>query len=127
MSRTVSIGEMADAIMEDLQEYADAAAMDVKAAVRKSANTVKRQIGEKAPVGKTGRYAKSWRVKTTEENSQKLIQTVHSPKRYMLAHLLEKGHAKRNGGRTKAIPHIAPAEQAGAEQLETLIRRALEK
>ena len=127
MSRTVSIGEMADAIMEDLQEYADAAAIDVKAAVRKSANTVKRQIGEKAPVGKTGRYAKSWRVKTTEENSQKLVQTVHSPKRYMLAHLLEKGHAKRNGGRTKAIPHIAPAEQAGVEQLESLIRRALEK
>lgn len=127
MSRTVSIGEMADAIMEDLQEYADAAAIDVKAAVRKSANTVKRQIGEKAPVGKTGRYAKSWRVKTTEENSQKLVQTVHSPKRYMLAHLLEKGHAKRNGGRTRAIPHIAPAEQAGVEQLESLIRRALEK
>ena len=127
MSRTVSIGEMADAIMEDLQEYADAAAIDVKAAVRKSANTVKRQIGEKAPVGKTGRYAKSWRVKTTEENSQKLIQTVHSPKRYMLAHLLEKGHSKRNGGRTRAIPHIAPAEQAGVEQLESLIRRALEK
>lgn len=127
MSRTVSIGEMADAIMEDLQEYADAAAMDVKAAVRKSANTVKKQIGEKAPVGKTGRYAKSWRVKTTEENSQKLIQTVHSPKRYMLAHLLEKGHAKRNGGRTRAIPHIAPAEQAGIEELESLIRRALQK
>ncbi len=127
MSRNVSIGEMADAIMSDLQEYADAAAMDVKAAVRKSANTVKKQIGENAPVGKTGRYAKSWRVKTTEENSQKLVQTVHSPRRYMLAHLLEKGHAKRNGGRTKAIPHIAPAEQAGVEQLESLIRRALQK
>ncbi len=127
MSRKVSIEEMADAIMEDLQEYADAAAMDVKAAVRKSANTVKKQIGEKAPVGKTGRYSKSWRVKTTEENSQKLVQTVYSPKRYMLAHLLEKGHAKRNGGRTRAIPHIAPAEQAGIEQLDTLIRRALQK
>ena len=127
MSRNVSIEEMADAIMEDLQEYADSAVMDVKAAVRNSANTVKKQIGENAPVGKTGRYAKSWRVKTTEENSQKLVQTVHSPKRYMLAHLLEKGHAKRNGGRTRAIPHIAPAEQAGIEQLESLIRRALQK
>ena len=127
MSRNVSIEEMADAIMEDLQKYADAAAMDVKAAVRKSANTVKKQIGENAPVGKTGRYAKSWRVKTTEENSQKLVQTVHSPKRYMLAHLLEKGHAKRNGGRTRAFPHIAPAEQAGIVQLESLIRRALQK
>ena len=127
MSRKISIEEMADAIMEDLQEYADTAVVDVKAAVRKSANTVKKQIGEKAPVGKTGRYSKSWRVKTTEENSQKLVQTVYSPKRYMLAHLLEKGHAKRNGGRTRAIPHIAPAEQAGIEQLDTLIRRALQK
>ena len=36
MSRKVSIEEMADAIMEDLQEYADTAAMDVKAAVRRS-------------------------------------------------------------------------------------------
>lgn len=118
MSRSVSIEQMADAIMEELQEYADAAALDVKAAMRKSANTVKKQISEKAPVGKTGRYAKSWRVKTTEENSQKLVQTVYSPKRYMLAHLLEKGHAKRSGGRTRAIPHIAPAEQAGVEQLD---------
>lgn len=118
MSRSVSIEQMADAIMEELQEYADAAALDVKAAVRKSANTVKKQISEKAPVGKTGRYAKSWRVKTTEENSQKLVQTVYSPKRYMLAHLLEKGHAKRSGGRTRAIPHIAPAEQADVEQLD---------
>lgn len=118
MSRSVSIEQMADAIMEELQEYADAAALDVKAAVRKSANTVKKQISEKAPVGKTGRYAKSWRVKTTEENSQKLVQTVYSPKRYMLAHLLEKGHAKRSGGRTRAIPHIAPAEQACVEQLD---------
>ncbi len=127
MSRNVSVEQMADAIMEDLREYADAAAMDVKAAVRKSANTVRKQIGEKAPVGKTKRYSKSWRVKTTEENSQKLMQTVHSPTRYMLAHLLEKGHAKRNGGRTRAIPHIAPAEQAGVQQLDSLIRKALGK
>ena len=55
------------------------------------------------------------------------MQTVHSPTRYMLAHLLEKGHAKRNGGRTRAIPHIAPAEQAGVQQLESLIRKALGK
>ena len=29
MSRNVSVEQMADAIMEDLREYADAAAMDV--------------------------------------------------------------------------------------------------
>ena len=43
----------------------------------------------------------------------------------MLAHLLENGHAKRGGGRVRAIPHIAPAEQMGIEQLESDITKAL--
>ena len=44
----------------------------------------------------------------------------------MLAHLLEHGHAKRGGGRVRAIPHIAPAEQTGIEELEKEIAKALE-
>lgn len=124
MSRTISVDEMADAIIEGMQEYASLAAENVKSAVKKSAKQVKEQINSSAPV-RTGKYAKSWAVKTTEESSQKLVQTVYSPSRYMLAHLLEKGHAKRGGGRVRAIPHIAPAEEAGAEMLETLIREAL--
>ena len=53
--------------------------------------------------------------------------TVYSPSRYMLAHLLEHGHAKRGGGRVRAIPHIAPAEEVGAEQLEQDILRGLKE
>lgn len=124
MSRRCSIDELANAINEGLQEYADLAANDVKSAVRKSAKTVKEQISSGAPV-RTGKYAKSWVAKTTEENSQKLVQTVCSPTRYMLAHLLEKGHAKRGGGRVAGRPHIAPAEEAGIQMLEDLITKAL--
>lgn len=124
MSRSCSIDELAYLINEGMQEYADLAATEMKKAVRKSAKTVKEQISENAPV-KTGRYAKSWVAKTTEENSQRLVQTVCSPTRYMLAHLLEKGHAKRGGGRVAGKPHIAPAEEAGVELLESLIEKAL--
>jgi hypothetical protein len=64
-------------------------------------------------------------MKTTDESATKLEITVYSPRRYMLAHLLENGHAKRGGGRVRAIPHIAPAEQAGIQELEERIERAL--
>lgn len=69
-------------------------------------------------------YSKSWTVKTTKETSESLELTVCSPKKYQLAHLLEKGHAKRGGGRTKAQLHIAPAEDNAVKQLESNIKRS---
>ena len=125
MSRTVSIDEMADAINEGLKEYATLASTQVKSAVCKSAKTVKDQISANAP-SRTGAYKGSWVATKQSESSQSLQMVVHSKNRYQLAHLLEKGHAKRGGGRVRAIPHIAPAEQRGIEELEREIERALE-
>ena len=116
MSRTIKIDQLAEAIGEELEEYSTLTAVSMKAAVTKAGNSVRKDIGANAPV-KSGRYAKSWRTKKTRESSTKLEVTVYSPTRYMLAHLLEHGHAKRGGGRVKAIPHIAPAEEAAEEQL----------
>ena len=124
MGRTVRIDDLANEVMEGLQEYADLATDSMKAAVKKTGNTVKTDISANAPE-RTGRYAKSWRTKTTRESSSALEITVYSPTRYMLAHLLEHGHAMRNGGRVAAKVHIAPAEQDGIEQLETEIGRTL--
>ena len=124
MGRSISIDELADVINEGLEEYANLTSQNVKSAVRKAAKTVKEEINSSAPV-RTGRYAKSWKTKTTAESSNMLQQTVYSPDRYMLAHLLEKGHAKRGGGRVRAIPHIAPAEETGIELLENLIEKAV--
>lgn len=124
MGRTVRIDDLANVVMEGLQEYADLATDSMKATVKKAGNTVKTDITANAPE-RTGRYAKSWRAKTTKESATALEVTVYSPTRYMLAHLLEHGHAKRGGGRVAAIPHIAPAEQRGAEELEREIERSL--
>lgn len=124
MGRTVRIDDLANVVMEGLQEYADLATDSMKAAVKKAGNTVKTDITANAPE-RTGRYAKSWRTKTTKESATALEVTVYSPTRYMLAHLLEHGHAKRGGGRVAAIPHIAPAEQRGREELEREIERSL--
>ncbi len=118
------IDNLADEIMKGLKEYADLASDDVKKAVRKAGNTVRKEISASAP-SDTGKYAKSWTVKKTKETSNSLEVTVHSKNRYQLAHLLEHGHAKRGGGRVAARPHIAGAEQSAIETLESEINKAL--
>ena len=124
MGRKIQIDQLADAVNEQLEEYSKLTAQTVKTAVTKAGNSVKNAIRDSAPE-KTGRYAKSWRTKKTKETSTELEVTVYSPSRYMLAHLLEHGHAKRGGGRVRAIPHIAPAEEAAEDQLMKDIERGL--
>ena len=124
MSRKVSIDTMAQAIEEELLKYNGLAADEVKKAVKKAGKTTKEDINGSAPV-RTGKYAKSWRSKVTAEDSQSISVTVYSPTRYMLAHLLEHGHAKRGGGRVRAIPHITPAEEHATTELVRDIESAL--
>lgn len=124
MATRVAIDGMADAIMKELNDYADASAEGVKTAVQKAAKTVKTEIQAGAPV-RSGKYKKSWSTKHTAESSNKLEITVYSRNRYQIAHLLEHGHAKRGGGRVAARAHIALAEQTGIEQLQQEIERCL--
>ncbi len=120
----VSIDHMADEIMKGLKEYADTSTETVKNAVKKASNTVKKEVVKNAPV-RTGKYKRSFKVTKQKETANALTMVVHSKDRYQLTHLLEKGHAKRGGGRVRAIPHIAPAEQKGIEELTKEIERGL--
>lgn len=124
MAKKVRVDQLADAVMEELDKYKDLATDDMKKAVKDAGKTVRTEITNNAP-RRTGKYAKSWRDKVTGENADSIQVTVHSPNRYQIAHLLENGHAKRNGGRVRAIPHIKPAEDKGEEQLERDITKAL--
>ena len=119
-----SIDDLASEVMKGLTEYVELADTAMKKAVRKTATSVKNEISAKAPV-KSGRYKRSWTAKKTKENSHTLEMTVHSKDRYQIAHLLEHGHALRNGGRVEGIPHIAPAEEHGEEMLTNLIEKEL--
>ena len=124
MNRTVSIDEMDSAIMDELEKYAELASDDLKAAVKETAASVRKDIQAGAPVD-TGKYKKSWSVKNVHEDSESIDLVVHSRNRYQIAHLLERGHAKRGGGRVAAKPHIAAAEQRGNEKLVTTIEQKL--
>ena len=126
MASKINIGDLSSEVMRQLNEYADLTTEGMKTAVQNAGKTVQKEIKGTAPKD-TGAYSKSWAVKKTSESSRALEVTVHSRNRYQLAHLLEHGHAKRGGGRVRAIPHIAPAEEEGVKELEDDIKEALEK
>ena len=124
MGTRVSVDGLADEVMKGLEEYAKLATDDMKKSVKDAGKFCKEEVSANAPV-RTGRYAKSWKSKVTGESSNALTVTVYSSVPG-LPHLLEHGHAKRGGGRVRAIPHIAPAEEAAEEKLIKDIEKALE-
>lgn len=75
---------------------------------------------------RTGEYVKAFRVTTTQETKRMKVKTWHveSP-HYRRSHLLENGHATRNGGRTRAFPHISKGAEYAEKRLEELIIEGL--
>lgn len=117
------IDDLAKAVMDGLTEYAGAVADEVKDAAKQTADECVKELRATSP-RKTGDYAKGWASKKAFESSQEVRHTVYNKTDYQLTHLLEKGHAKRNGGRVAAIPHIEPAEQKAIESFEKRVKEA---
>ena len=124
----MKVSELSKAIADELTLLQETSTQAVKQAAKETATDVRDDIRSRASsqIGGKGRYAKSWRTKVTDETMSSITYTVHAgPDGYRLAHLLEFGHAKRGGGRTKAITHIKPAEDRGIIEFEEKIRSKL--
>lgn len=74
----------------------------------------------------TGDYAKGWAYKKTSSKGKVISVTVYNKTDYQLTHLLEFGHAKRGGGRVRAIPHIKPVEEQIQDEFPKAVARAIE-
>ena len=112
-------------IGEFLKAYTKEITSEVRDAAIRVGNEAARELRTSGPK-KTGKYAKSWRVKVTEEEGI-IHVTVHNAKYYRLTHLLENGHANRDGSRTRGRPHIKPVEEkvkeAYLKAVEDAVRR----
>lgn len=113
---------IAEALAEYDQEIADATKRITDEVAKEAVDDLK-----KSSPKLTGSYRKGWRKKQSYADRRTKRNTVYNETDYQLTHLLEYGHASRNGGRVRAIQHIAPVEQAAIETLQERIEAAASK
>lgn len=121
----VKIGNLASEVMKQLEDYGIEIGLEVEKISREVAEDTAKMLNKNSPQ-LTGDYAESWTYGVGETKRTRHTMIVHAAKpEYALSHLLEKGHQNRDGGRTPAIVHIAPAEEAAAEELEKELQKRL--
>lgn len=94
----------------------------VKEMSRKGAQAVRKQAS--SMFGGSGKYAAGWTSKadTGRLSAQGVIYNADEPG---LPHLLEHGHALRQGGRAPGKPHIAPVEEQLVREFEQKVKSKL--
>lgn len=122
----ITIDGLADAINEELKLYKSDVNDKVKASVRKNMRAMVQETKAQRFKQDTGDYRKAIASKTISNtvNEVTMMWYVKSP-HYRLSHLLEYGHATRNGGRTIAYGFIEKAEKTAVTNFEKDIMEAL--
>ncbi|MGX7745692.1 HK97 gp10 family phage protein [Rhodopseudomonas parapalustris] len=121
------INDLAKAIASELEEYTQKVTDGVKKGIdtvaKETNQTIKEHVTFKQP---TGDYVKSFRIKTSYEDRFNKRKTwyVASPY-YRLSHLLENGHALRNGKRSRKFPHIIYGEELAQKRMEEIAKEAI--
>lgn len=151
-SNRISVDKLESEIIKYLQEYKENIDEEVKETsdevtkqackelktISPKANEVVylRKSNSKLGIGSAnyqnpGEYASGWTIgkKSGKKNKNQYSKIAYNKGFYRLTHLLEFGHANRDGSRTQPIPHIRKTEEKYKEkfknELEGKIRRGL--
>ena len=121
----ISIDQLAAEIAQGLAEYSQDVVEKVNLSSERVGKAAVKQLKSTSPK-KSGKYAKSWAVKTEPEVGQPHKRIVHvKPPHHRLTHLLEHGHAKVGGGRVEGKPHIRPAEEMVIQEFMQEVEEAI--
>lgn len=124
VSKTVHFNELSVALEKELKEYSQAVADNIKEAAKDIAEECCEEIRDASPV-KTGKYKRGWKIKVEHESRENIRVVVHNADKPQITQLLEKGHAKVNGGRVEGIPHIGPAEERAKRKFLRKVEEAV--
>lgn len=102
----VKIKGLSNEIVKALAEYTSEVTEGIEKEKETVAKKAVKRLKETSPEGATKRYKKGWGISDVDGK-----KVVHNKTDYQKTHLLEYGHAKVNGGRVAAKPHIRPVEE----------------
>lgn len=127
---TITSDKLADAIERELTIYHEDVNEKLREVTRKSMTKLVRKTRETAPLGERrgGNFAASIAgdFRGLKRGSRRVSATwyVKAPN-YRLTHLIVKGHATKNGKRTKANPFLANALDEVLPEYENEIKEVL--
>jgi len=102
------LGKEIARILNEYKDEVDEIVVDTTNDVIKEA---KNELITVSPKGETGDYANGWKISLSQKGKNFFGKAVWNKKCYRLTHLLEFGHATKNGGHIAAQPHIRPTEE----------------
>ena len=123
----ISSDAFAEEIEKILEEYGDEAVEALNESIEEAAKESQKQI-RKFNQGRTTweEYPKGWTIEVAKERLE-TSATVYNKSKPGLTHLLEFGHALRNGGRSSAFPHIADVNDFAQKDVLERLERKLSK
>ena len=127
----IKIDALGSELAKLMVEYASDVTEEMKAEAKEVAKEAARELKTSSPEGtgkgRKGHYKDGWASKTEAENATSIGIRVYNRKKPGLTHLLEKGHAKRGGGRVEGIPHISTAEEHAIKSYEQRLKARLSR
>ena len=127
---------MKKSLEKQMNEILDASLKNVQVTTEQAARVCASQSAAALRVvspKKTGDYAADWIMEAIRGRSgSRQIGAfsingyrVRNATHYQLTHLLEYGHLKVNGGRTKKYEHIKPVEERGIQTFSKMIKQGI--
>lgn len=116
-------------------EVVDAIVEEVEATTKEGVEMLKNTLQPEASEGGTAkpmkrrmwrRYARGWSY-LERKGTNFYHTTIRNRNHYRLTHLLEYGHATRDGNRTRAFSHIEPVDVYCSNRILTNIPKIIER
>lgn len=125
---TISAEKLSEAVEQELTIYNQTVIDGIKKQAKKSMSELVKRTKETAPVGNREKHYKdSIKSKKVEDDRSVICTWYVDGADYRLSHLLENGHALRNGGRTEGTHFIQKASDPILAQYIEAVEEVLKR